>query len=159
MKHKLTDFEILLSTIAKKFMLNPNKFTEFAMKDQSRYGIIVEENGTVTTSTLFSDKLVNEYKLQRGILQPEDVEGLSFLGWSSSIDPWMGTVEWTNPKTTTVIYATPNWENEDNQTPFAVMKDDGDTYNVLTLTSFDKDTIDVQKRIYLETLKVVIQSL
>ena len=151
MKHKLTD-------IAKNFLFNSDKFIDFALANTSVYGII-DKNGTVTTSTLFSDKLVKDYQNQRGILQPEDVEGLSYHGWRSSIDPWMDTVEWTNPKTTTVIYATPNWENEDNQTPFAVMKDDGDTYDVLTLTSFDKDTIDVQKRIYLETLKVVIESL
>jgi hypothetical protein len=148
-----------LIQIAKNFMFNPDQFINFALKNTSVYGII-EENGMVKTSTLFSDKLVSDFQNRRGILQPEDVEGLSYCGWSSSIDPWMGTVEWTNPKTTTVIYATPNWENDDNQTPFAVIKNDGDTYSqIITLTSFEKDTVDIQKQIYLETLKVVIESL
>lgn len=97
--------------------------------------------------------------MEKRVITAKDVTNLTHMGWTSSIDPWMGTVEWANPNTTTVIYATPNWENDRNETPFDVGKDDGDTYHVLMLTSYDKDSIEVQVKIYLECLSVIIKSL
>lgn len=97
--------------------------------------------------------------MEKCVLTENDVNNLTHMGWKSSIDSHMGTVEWTNAKTTTMIYATPNWENEDNQTPFSIYNDDGDVYNVLVLTSFEKDSIEIQLKIYLECLSVVINSL
>lgn len=97
--------------------------------------------------------------MEKRVITEKDVTNLTHMGWTSSIDHWMGTVEWSNPKTTTMIYATPNWENEDNQTPFSIYKDDGDVYNVLMLTSYDKDSIETQVKIYLECLSIVIKSL
>jgi len=52
-----------LNIIASNYGLDKEKFTEFALKphNYNKYGII-NKNGFVTTSTFFSDDLINDFK-------------------------------------------------------------------------------------------------
>ena len=52
-----------LETVADNFHLDKQKLTEFALKPENynKYGII-NDNGYITTSTAFTDKLVEDFK-------------------------------------------------------------------------------------------------
>jgi len=56
---------------------------------------------------------------------------LSIGDWSVSEESMSGTIEWSNPKYSSVVYATPNWET-DGVTPIAITYEDGDYDDIIT---------------------------
>lgn len=50
-----------LKIIASNFRIDEEKLTEFALKNPTKYGID-NENGFVTTSTFYTEKLVKDFK-------------------------------------------------------------------------------------------------
>ena len=54
-----------LNVIASNYQFDKQDFTDFALKDKRKYGI-EDEDGFVTTSTLFSDKLIKDYLANKG---------------------------------------------------------------------------------------------
>lgn len=50
-----------LKIVASNFQLDEKKLTEFALKNKSRYGI-VNNKGFVTTTTLFTQRLVDDFQ-------------------------------------------------------------------------------------------------
>lgn len=74
-----------------------------------------------------------------------DVEGWTPLECNMS-----GTLEWTNPESETVIYATPNWDT-DGMTPIATLFDED--YNHIS----EFKTPDLET--YLTVISMAIKSL
>ncbi len=101
-------------------------------------------------------KVIKKHRL----INEKDVDGLKFMGWTSDYDAMAGSIIWSNEKTEILIFGTPNWENENGETPFEVGYNQyGDYYPVLRLTSNERHTVKKQIEIYLATLKIVIESL
>ncbi len=50
-----------LKTVAKNFNVNRKELEEFALKNPRKYGID-NENGFITTSTLFTEDLIKDFK-------------------------------------------------------------------------------------------------
>lgn len=50
-----------LKIVAKNFNVDENQLTEFALKNKRKYGIEVQGN-FVTTSTMFSEELIEDFK-------------------------------------------------------------------------------------------------
>jgi len=50
-----------LKIVAKNFNVDENQLTEFALKNKRKYGIEVQGN-FVTTSTMFSEELIENFK-------------------------------------------------------------------------------------------------
>ena len=55
---------------------------------------------------------------------------LSIGDWTVSEHSMSGTIEWSNPKYSSVVYATPNWENT-GVTPVAINYEDGDYDDII----------------------------
>ena len=49
-----------INIIAKNFLLDKKKFKEFALKNKTKYGIVVEDE-FITTSTSFSSDLIKDF--------------------------------------------------------------------------------------------------
>jgi hypothetical protein len=150
-----------INTIARNYHLDRNRFRDFAQLNQSKYGIDID-NGFMTTSTWYTNDLVADFKAvdqKDRFLEGEDVDGMTVLGWKADLDTMSGSLGWFNPKTDAIIYATPNWENEDGKTPFEVTYPDG-RYEIKLVLHLSKDnSIDQQRAFYIAVLKTVIESL
>lgn len=149
-----------INTIARNYMLNRQRFRDFALLNMSKYGID-NENGFITTSTWYTNDLVADFKSvdqKDRYLEAEDLDGMSVLGWKADLDGMSGSLGWFNPNTEITIYATPNWENEEGQTPFAVCTDD-DQILKLVLHLDKNNTVDQQRAFYIAILKTVIEGL
>lgn len=150
-----------INTVARNFMLNRKRFRDFALDNASKYGID-NENGFVTTSTWYTNDLVADFKSvdqKDRYLEPEDLDGMSLLGWKADVDSMSGSLGWFNPSTEMIIYATPNWNEEQGKTPFELSYPDGMYVQKLVLNLSKDNSVDQQKTFYLAVLKTVIESL
>ena len=64
-----------LKIVASNFRLNENELTEFALKNPRKYGID-NDNGFVTTSTSFTQRLVEDFKEELKLTAKKVVESL-----------------------------------------------------------------------------------
>jgi hypothetical protein len=78
-------------------------------------------------------------------------------GWNPSIESMSGALGWEHSDNENVIYASPNWENDENLTPFAVCDVNGD-YNDITNITLD-GTLEEQYNDYKEVLIQIINTL
>ena len=53
-----------LKIVAKNAQISQKELEEFALKNKRKYGI-QDENGFITTSTLFTNDLINDFKKQQ----------------------------------------------------------------------------------------------
>jgi len=53
-----------LKVIARNFRFDEKEFVEFALNNKRKYGI-VEDVGIITTSTWFSDDLINGFRIKK----------------------------------------------------------------------------------------------
>lgn len=94
-------------------------------------------------------------------LEAEDMDQMTVFGtWTAHVEDMSGSLGWTNPYNPDVtIYATPNWENEDGKTPFELAYTDGSYKTVLVLNLDKSKSVDSQRTMYIDTLKLVIKTL
>jgi hypothetical protein len=92
-------------------------------------------------------------------LEPEDLDGMSILGWKADVDTMSGSLGWFNPSTEMIIYATPNWNEEQGKTPFELSYPDGMYVQKLILNLSKDNSVDQQRAFYLAVLKTVIESI
>jgi len=150
-----------INQIASNFHLNRKRFKDFALANASKYGVHVE-GSLITTTTWYTNDLVADFKAldhKDRFLEPEDLEGISLLGWKADLDTMSGSLGWFNPNTEMIIYATPNWNEEQGKTPFELSYPDGMYVKKLVLDLSKDNTVDQQRSFYMAVLKSVIESL
>ena len=81
---------------------------------------------------------------------------LSIGDWSVSEESMSGTIEWSNPKYSSVVYATPNWET-DGVVPIDISTGDGE-YDSISNISLE-GSISQQLNQYEVTLKSIFENL
>lgn len=149
-----------INQIASNFHLNRKRFRDFAQANHNKYGVVIE-GSYMTTSTWYTNDLVADFKAvdhKDRFLEPEDLEGMSVLGWKAELEDMSGSLGWHKKGSKLIIYGTPSW-NEDGEVPFELSYDDG-TYTRRKVLKLSKDnSVDEQRSSYLAVLKTVIESL
>ena len=67
-----------------------------------------------------------------------------------------GAIVWSHPQSDTVVYATPNWENESGICPVAT--DDGNDYNEVTQIKLEGN-LPNQLEVYKAVLSTVLSNI
>jgi len=150
-----------INTIASNFHLNRKRLRNFAKTNANKYGVDVD-GSMMTTSTWYTNKLVADFKAvdhKDRFLEPEDLDGMTILGWKADLDSMSGSLGWFKNGSDMIIYATPNWDDEDGKTPFELSYDDGRYTRKRVLKLSKKNSVDEQRSSYLAVLKSVIESI
>ncbi len=158
-----------LIAIAATENLDLKKFKAYATKYQYRYGKIVSgfvkvrSEGTIARLVKDFKNFVNPYRF----LDTDDVDDLTLLckhgEWKAEVEsPEAGCIVWTSKSSKHLVYATPNWVGE-GEVPFQVninrTFNDDDYYEAAVLKFRNGTPLADQKKLYLNMLKVLIDSL
>lgn len=91
-------------------------------------------------------------------IKASDFLNMKVNDWESDFDMMSGTLSWSNKNNSISIFATPDWE-DDNKTTFAISDDEDNYSNLVSIIMEPTESIEFQKEIYIETLKIVIKKL
>ena len=80
----------------------------------------------------------------------------SIGNWTVGEDTLTGVIVWSHPQSDTVVYATPNWENENGICPVAT--DDGHDYNEVTTIKLEGYLLN-QLEVYKAVLSTVLSNI
>ena len=80
----------------------------------------------------------------------------SIGNWTVDEDSYSGAIVWSHPQSDTVVYATPNWENENGICPVAV--DNGEDYNEVTSIQLEGYLLN-QLKVYKSVLSLVFSNI
>jgi len=80
----------------------------------------------------------------------------SIGNWIVDEDSHSGAIVWSHPQSDTVVYATPNWENENGICPVAV--DNGEDYNEVTSIQLEGYLLN-QLKVYKSVLSLVFSNI
>ena len=83
----------------------------------------------------------------------------SIGNWTVDEDYHSGAIVWSNPQSDTLVYATPNWENENGICPVAT--DNGEDYNEVTsiqLEGYLLNQIEVYKSVVSTVLSNIVNN-
>ena len=80
----------------------------------------------------------------------------SIGNWRVEEDSHSGAIVWSHPQSDTVVYATPNWENENGICPVAT--DNGEDYNEVTQIKLE-GYLQIQLVIYKAILSTVLSNI
>ena len=83
----------------------------------------------------------------------------SIGNWTVEEDYHSEAIVWSHPQSETLVYATPNWENESGECPVAT--DDGYDYNEVTTIQLEgnlPNQIEVYKRVVSTVLSNIVNN-
>ena len=80
----------------------------------------------------------------------------SIGNWTVDEDYHSGAIVWSHPQSDTLVYATPNWENENGICPVAT--DNGEDYNEVTQIKLEGH-LEIQLIIYKAMLSTVLSNI
>ena len=80
----------------------------------------------------------------------------SIGNWTVDEDSQSGAIVWSHPQSDTVVYATPNWENENGICPVAT--DNGEDYNEVTQIKLEGYLLN-QLEVYKAVLSTVLSNI
>ena len=80
----------------------------------------------------------------------------SIGNWTVEEDYHSGAIVWSHPQSDTVVYATPNWENENGICRVAV--DNGEDYNEVTQIKLEGYLLN-QLEVYKAVLSTVLSNI
>lgn len=80
----------------------------------------------------------------------------SIGNWTVDEETHSGAIVWSHPQSDTVVYATPNWENENGICPVAT--DNGEDYNEVTQIKLEGH-LQIQLIIYKAVLSTVLSNI
>ena len=80
----------------------------------------------------------------------------SIGNWTVDEDYHSGAIVWSHPQSDTVVYATPNWENESGICPVAT--DDGNDYNEVTQIKLEGN-LPNQLEVYKAVVSTVLSNI
>ena len=80
----------------------------------------------------------------------------SIGNWIVDEDSHSGAIVWSHPQSDTVVYATPNWENENGICPVAT--DNGEDYNEVTSIQLEGYLLN-QLKVYKSVLSLVFSNI
>ena len=80
----------------------------------------------------------------------------SIGNWTVDEDYHSGAIVWSHPQSDTVVYATPNWENESGICPIEI--EDGEDYNEVTSIQLEGN-LPNQLEVYKAVLSTVLSNI
>jgi hypothetical protein len=80
----------------------------------------------------------------------------SIGNWTVDEVSHSGAIVWSHPQSDTVVYATPNWENENGICPIEI--EDGEDYNEVTSIQLEGHLLN-QLEVYKAVLSTVLSNI